>query len=464
MPGSIVSIELSNFKANLLEIVKNMEEPTPQTFENFTKELYKTLMQTGLRLLREILHFWEPKENSIQVAEEGEFQYKKSEPKEFATLFGKVKISRRIYYNARIQKTYVPLDSYWGMVGQYATTEVRERIGYLTGFLNPKTIFNIFKRFTCYALSQTTIAKIGSRIGKAFNEANTVIVNEAHMQEKIPEQTQTLAVSLDGVNVMLRESGSRARRPRTRPGHDDPLKSGKSCYKNAGVATLSFYGRSNTNQELFRIKSLFLANSPEERMTSLKRELEAELAYYLSIASSQMRKVVIMDGARGLWKYIHQHELFKGWTYIVDFHHCCEHLSQFAEKLFGKNSAIGQKWYSKCRKRLLNDINGVHKVIRSAKRYLLDKGKKFLMKELSYFVNNQRKVNYAVFRSQGLPIGSGPVEAACKTIVKARLCCSGMRWTRRRAQEILRIRTTIKNNRWNVAWLVCKYTPTSATN
>ena len=100
----------------------------------------------------------------------------------------------------------------------------------------------------------------------------------------------------------------------------------------------------------------------------------------------------------------------------------------------------------------------------SAKRYLLDKGKKFLMKELSYFVNNQRKVNYAVFRSQGLPIGSGPVEAACKTIVKARLCCSGMRWTRRRAQEILRIRTTIKNNRWNVAWLVCKYTPTSATN
>ena len=88
----------------------------------------------------------------------------------------------------------------------------------------------------------------------------------------------------------------------------------------------------------FESKVCFLANSPEERMTSLKRELEAELAYYLSIASSQMRKVVIMDGARGLWKYIHQHELFKGWTYIFDFHHCCEHLSQFAEKLFVKTA------------------------------------------------------------------------------------------------------------------------------
>lgn len=146
------------------------------------------------------------------------------------------------------------------------------------------------------------------------------------------------------------------------------------------------------------------------------------------------------------------------------FNNALRTLIAICRKVICKNSAIGQKWYSKCRKRLLNDINGVHKVIRSAKRYLLDKGKKFLMKELSYFVNNQRKVNYAVFRSQDLPIGSGPVEAACKTIVKARLCCSGMRWTRRRAQEILRIRTTIKNNRWNVAWLVCKYTPTSATN
>ena len=53
---------------------------------------------------------------------------------------------------------------------------------------------------------------------------------------------------------------------------------------------------------------------------------------------------------------------------------------------------------------------------------------------LRYFVRNKKRMNYAFFRQEGLPIGSGPVEAACKTIVKARLCCSGMRWTRKRGR------------------------------
>ncbi|MBN2211618.1 MAG: hypothetical protein JW709_09510 [Sedimentisphaerales bacterium] len=51
-----------------------------------------------------------------------------------------------------------------------------------------------------------------------------------------------------------------------------------------------------------------------------------------------------------------------------------------------------------------------------------------------------------------MPIGNGPVEAACKTIVKTRLCRSGMRWSRVGGQRILSLRTYVKSRRWDSFW------------
>ena len=61
-------------------------------------------------------------------------------------------------------------------------------------------------------------------------------------------------------------------------------------------------------------------------------------------------------------------------------------------------------------------------------------------------------MNYAAFRQQGLPIGSGPVEAACKSLVKTRLCRSGMRWSWPGGQRILQLRTYLKSGRWDAFW------------
>ena len=289
------------------------------------------------------------------------------------------------------------------------------------------------------------------------------IIKAAQDQEtQLPEGTEVVAVSLVGVNMMLREAGTLKRRPQTRPGHD-LFESGSSCYKNAGVATVSFFKPVTCEEKpiLQRRRTIVVAHTPEERMKSLKAELELEVRHYMSIAPPNLKKVVIMDGARGLWAYVEGCELFRGWVQIVDFHHCCEHLSKLAEQIFGKSSSKGKRWYSKYRLVLLTECKGIKKMLRSAKRYLKIMNKQLLSNMLQYFVKNEKRMNYAFFRQEGLPIGSGPVEAACKTIVKARLCCSGMRWTGERAQRILRIRTTIRNNRWDVAWRICKFKKTT---
>ncbi|MFT4551108.1 MAG: hypothetical protein ACI9UA_005472 [Pseudoalteromonas tetraodonis] len=62
-------------------------------------------------------------------------------------------------------------------------------------------------------------------------------------------------------------------------------------------------------------------------------------------------------------------------------------------------------------------------------------------------------MKYNVYRSMGLPIGSGVTEAACKTVAKERLCGSGMRWTHEGVKGVLSLLTLTKSgNRWEQFW------------
>ena len=466
MPESIIASFIEELQTFLSKTVKKSDHFTSETMATFTGELQSFFRKLGRSLCVAFLQLNQTTENSI-VYDGSEYLFKKSENKEYATLFGKIVVPRRVYYNNLLKRSVVPLDESWKMTDQYATVEVRETVGFLTGYLTPVAIFRVLSRFTGISLSVSTIVKLGDMVGESMERAKQEIIMESHKKEtELPAGTEIVAASLDGVNMMLRESGTLKRRAPEQPGHENSS-DGVSCYKNAGVATISCYSKEFGEDEsvLQRRSTLVVAHTPEERMPSLKTEFEIEVSHCLHIAPPNVKKVVVMDGARGLWKYVDKCDLFDGWTQIVDFHHCCEHLSKLAERLFGKKSVQGKKWYSYYRNSLLTKINGVVNLINSAKRHIKKMNKPSLLKELTYFLHNKARMRYASFKQEGLPIGSGPVEAACKTIVKARLCCSGMRWTRERAQRVLRIRTIIRNDRWDTAWSICKYaTVKSATN
>ena len=458
MPETILAPFIGEFQTFLSKTVKKSDHFTSETMETFTRELQSFFRKLGRSLFVAFLQLNQTTENSI-VCDGSVYLFKKTENKEYATLFGKIVVPRRVYYNSRLKRSVVPLDESLEMTDQYAMVEVREAIGFLTGFLTPTAIYRVLSRFTGISLSVSTIGKLGDRIGESMERAKQEIIAESHKKEtELPKGTAVVAISLDGVNMLLREPGTLKRRAPERPGHENTT-DGVSCYKNAGVATISCYSEEIRESEsvLQRRRTLVLAHTPEERMKSLKSEFEDEVSHCLRIAPPSVKKVVVMDGARGLWKYVDECDLFNGWTQIVDFHHCCEHLSKLAERLFGKKSVQGKKWYSRYRCALLTRIKGVDSLINSAKRYVRKMNKPYLQKELTYFLHNKARMRYASFKQEGLPIGSGPVEAACKTIVKARLCCSGMRWTRERAQRVLRIRTIIRNDRWDTAWSICKY-------
>ncbi len=75
-----------------------------------------------------------------------------------------------------------------------------------------------------------------------------------------------------------------------------------------------------------------------------------------------------------------------------------------------------------------------------------------LKRERTFFRRNKHRMPYASLLRRGLPIGNGVVEAACKSVVKQRLCRSGMRWSRPGGQSVLNLRAYIKSGRWDSFW------------
>lgn len=433
------------------------QEETSETIVTVLRFVEESMRELSMSIFVAYLADIEPKENMV-IREETQYYFKEVRTKEFLMKSGKTTIARRIYEDEQ-GNTYVPLDAYMRLEGEYADLPVREMIAYLAGSNTPSEIEEIFRRFMSCHPSRDFIQRTAQKIGQYIEENHDKIQEDALEVQILPRETKVISVSLDGANVPLREEGPKHGRPKERPGtENDP--NIKSSWKNAMVATVSFYGEVPKGEQTpKRLKTTYLARMPEERFPAIRQELEKELESVLPRLPEGTRKVIVIDGAKGLSGYFHSTAFFKGWTEILDFHHACEHLSLLGEALFGKSNEQGQQWYKKYRIRLLTSRTGVDEILRSVSYYSTKEGckipkmrEKDLVTQRGYFVRNRHRMNYACWRAEGLPIGSGPVEAACKSVVKARLCGSGMRWNRKNGQNILNIRTMIKSHRWDSAW------------
>ena len=162
------------------------------------------------------------------------------------------------------------------------------------------------------------------------------------------------------------------------------------------------------------------------------------------------RQVFIGDGARWVWKMAGAN--FPDAIQILDFYHACEHLQTLATALYPKQPEKIQEAFRQWRSTM--DKNGIHKVIGEAQEKMPHHGprRKTVEKEIAYFETNSKRMTYRTFRKQGLFIGSGVVEAACKTVVGKRTKQSGMFWTVHGAQRLLDIRCAVMDGTFEEYW------------
>jgi len=288
-----------------------------------------------------------------------------------------------------------------------------------------------------------TMAK---EMGTWLEEHEDQVLAEIRTEESPPEETRVLCASLDGVNVLLAEKGKKRGRPQERPRGPAESRESSTSYKNAMVATVSLYGEVPEGDHCpQRLQTRYAARMPEDGAPTLKAKFERELVDTERGLGNAAVRIALCDGARPLWKYIDENPLYDDYEKLVDYHHTTEHLSKAAEAIFGKGTRQSQNWYDKYCEALKGEDDGPERVLRSidycAQAKDLSKSRQEALQcERTFFRNNHHRMEYARFRREGWPIGSGPVEAACKSLVKTRLCRSGMRWSRNGGQHILTLR------------------------
>lgn len=160
--------------------------------------------------------------------------------------------------------------------------------------------------------------------------------------------------------------------------------------------------------------------------------------------------VFLGDGARWVWELARIN--FPQAICILDYYHACEHLTLLSQALYGEGSALAKKRFRQWRKALLKDK--IPHIIAQARANLPNRlqSRKLANQQIGYFQRNQSRMLYQTFRQAGYFIGSGVVEAGCKTVVGQRLKQSGMLWSRKGAADLLTVRCALLSRWFESFW------------
>jgi hypothetical protein len=144
-------------------------------------------------------------------------------------------------------------------------------------------------------------------------------------------------------------------------------------------------------------------------------------------------------------------DCFKDSVQIVDFYHAMEHAGRVLDALLGKNHPDRKTRQRRWAKRLLRDK--VKSLIKETRHVCAGQPQaQAVAEELGYFERNLQRMQYGSFRANGYFIGSGVVEAGCKTVIGARCKQSGMFWSQPGVENVLALRCIHASRRLDEFW------------
>jgi hypothetical protein len=201
------------------------------------------------------------------------------------------------------------------------------------------------------------------------------------------------------------------------------------------------------------------AGNPLERQSRARFLGVEDVAWTLVLLARTLgyqnakQRAFIADGAAWLWKL--QEAYFPSATAILDWYHLAEHVHKAANALHGQGSQEAQQWAKQIKDELWE--GRVVRALTLAGQELTktrSPSKREALQELvTYLENNQQHMDYPRYRALGLPVGSGQVEAQCKTLVGARCKQAGMRnWTYQGAEAVLRLRAARQDGSFDDLW------------
>lgn len=361
--------------------------------------------------------------------------------KQVVTVLAPLKLERAYYHCDECGSGVIPKDQELDLLGTSFSPGVRRmmgRVGAKEAFDEGRQDMEELAGIVVKTKEVERVSEaLGAQVEETYKHERKAIVSGKVVTM---QAAANLYVAVDGTCVPMvgRETEGRKGRDET----------GKAKTREAKVGCVFTQTRVDENGYPVR----------DEQSTSYVGAIEPTEAFGFRVYAEAMRRgagradrvIVLGDGAQWIWALADMH--FPGAVQIVDLYHAREHLADVAKAVYGAGSQRANDWRAARTAQL--DVRGVRGVLASLKRLRprTSNAKDIVESAIDYFRGNANRMKYAQFRAEGLFVGSGVVEAACKAVIGHRLKQSGMRWTVRGANTIIALRCCQKSNRWEEFW------------
>lgn len=434
-----------------------------QSFEGFERELGQHMRRVECELKATELVRYDEEAAVVIVAGKEYRRCLDKEPKTYLSSSGPVTVPRNLFRPVGGGKAICPLELRVGMVGP-CTPLLARQLTFLMGHMPSTEAVSVFTEMGIDGPSASTCDRVPKLLNPVWERRREEWEAALRVQEEVPGEATVLACSLDGVLVPDRDAQREAKATRAEAEKEglNKLASGPAGYREVGCGTVTLYAppKDPTSEDREesgpqRLETVRYARAPEYKKKTLTEQLDAEVEAILG-ARPDLTLVALADGAEENWRYFDGPKWATA-TKIVDHGHASQHLKAGLLACYGDN-VDGRAEYERLRMILRDKHGGVDQVIaeldrwdRKLARRNHPRRRELLRKERTFFGNQRERMNYARYQELGLPIGSGVMEASCKTLASQRLKRSGMNWGDGK-QPILTIRSLQQSNRWANGW------------
>ena len=453
--GDLVATRKKTAQAIQQEVTREIEQLPRTIFTGVRKSggldleavemLVRSAMhQAGAAALTELLRFPPPDQSAVPCPCGQQARYPELRSKTVLTAVGSVEISRPYYLCPHCHAGQFPADQELDILDTGFSPGVR-RMQALVGQAAPFDHGRQqLKLLAGLELTTKSVERVAEAISADLAQSEQQQIDRAVQLDPpiiLGEPVPILYIQMDGtgVPVVKKETAGRKGKLDGLPAHTREAKLG--CV----------FTQTTWDQEGFAVRdpdSTTYTGAIENADQFGKRlYLEAWKRGW----SRAAKKVIIGDGAEWIWNLANQH--FPGAIQIVDLFHARQYLWDLARLLHPNQAQRRNAWIGIHQKRWLDKgkIGKLVASLRSMQATDQDLAQK-IRNAVDYFASNAARMQYPKFRKQHLFVGSGVVEAGCKTVIGHRLKQSGMFWTVNAANSILALRCAHFNGRFEDYW------------